>query len=96
MKLFVTEKNRDTPPGWERAYTAPQAIAVLQTGVVDEVNLSYNLGSGTAVGNGGMVLKWIAHRAISDPHYKIPKVKIHSDFPGVYKETVDEIKRARE
>lgn len=43
MKLYLDDE-RPTPGGWERAYTAPEAIAMLETGKVTHLSLDHDLG----------------------------------------------------
>lgn len=95
MKLFVDDLNHEAPAGWTHAYTAQQAIAVLQTGVVDEMSIDPDLGNGPGVGTGAEVLRWVESRVVSDPQFKIPKIKMHSESPKVCLDIVDRIRAAR-
>lgn len=94
MKLFVDDY-RATPSGWTRAYTAPQAIAVLESGVVDEISLNYDLGCAPGAGTGIDVLRWISGRAVSDPEFPVPKIQVHSEFPPISEKLMREIEEAR-
>ena len=73
MKLFVA---REAPAGWTPAYSAQQAIAVLQSGVVDEIYVEQELGHGAGIGTGSEVLRWVENQVISDPQFKLPKIKV--------------------
>ena len=43
MKVYLDDI-RETPEGWVRVYTAGEAIALLQTGRVQEISLDHDLG----------------------------------------------------
>ena len=60
-KLFLDDV-RDTPNGWVRAFTAPEAIALLAAGGIDEISLDHDLGEGEA-GTGYDVAVWIEEQA---------------------------------
>lgn len=53
---------RDTPDGWMRAYTAPEAIALLAAGGIDGISLDHDLGDASA-GTGYDVAVWIEEQA---------------------------------
>lgn len=88
MKLFVA---REAPAGWTSAYTAQQAIAVLQSGVVDEMYVEQDLGRGAGIGNGAEVLRWVEARVIADPEFKLPKIKVEASLQPI----ADRIKEVR-
>ena len=61
MKVYLDDL-RDTPPGWARAFTAQEAIELLRTGTVDEIDLDHDLGVESEVGTGYDVLTWIENQ----------------------------------
>jgi len=60
MKLFLDDE-RPTPEGWVRAYTAPEAIAMLETGKVTHLSLDHDLGP-DAAGTGYDVCLYVEQR----------------------------------
>lgn len=79
MKLYLDDE-RTTPQGWHRAFTAPEAIALLTKGGVEEISLDHDLGPPEA-GTGYQVAKWIENRVAADVNYLPPKMSIHSANP---------------
>ena len=61
MKLYLDDE-RQTPYGWARAFTAPEAIALLAAGGVDAISLDHDLGPPEA-GTGYDVAAWIEEQA---------------------------------
>lgn len=44
MRLYLDDC-RSTPDGWFRAFTAPEAITLLETGEVKEISFDHDLGA---------------------------------------------------
>ena len=82
MKLYLDDE-RVTPEGWTRAYTPEQAIAYLDTGLVDTISLDHDLGLEPEERNGYMVASYLEEKAYTDPDYKIPEtLLVHSANPA--------------
>lgn len=84
MKLYLDDE-RPTPEGWVRAYTAPEAIALLQTGQVTHLSLDHDLGPKEA-GTGYDVCLWVEkqvwERAFDFENPFIPpEMTVHSANP---------------
>lgn len=77
MKVFLDDC-RETPPGWVRTYTAPQTIALLETGLVDELSLDHDLGE--LDGTGYDVCLWL-EEAVYGGFVPPKKIYIHSANP---------------
>lgn len=78
MKVFFDEKIA-APTGWMAAQKPQEAIALMQTGNVDLINLqtdSENARFGTALD----ILEWVK-RAILDYGLIPPEIKFHGDNP---------------
>lgn len=96
MKLYLDDE-RPTPPGWHRAYTAPEAIAMLQTGKVTHLSLDHDLGPPEA-GTGYDVCLWIENKvqeqAFDFDNPFIPPVMVaHSANPVGRKRMEDAIQQ---
>lgn len=80
MKLYLDDI-RPTPEGWERVYTAKEAIDFLLDNweKVTHVSLDHDLGEDeTVVGNGYQVVLWI-EEFVHENHLKeMPEVTVHS------------------
>ena len=68
---------RDAPEGWTRAYTAQEAIALLEAGGVVEISLDHDLGDETTCGTGYQVATWI-EEAVATRGFVPPTIKVHS------------------
>lgn len=84
MKLFLDDE-RPTPDGWERAYTAPEAIALLETGQVTHLSLDHDLGPEEA-GTGYDVCKWVEQQVFErafdfENPFIPPEMTVHSANP---------------
>lgn len=77
MKLYLDDE-RDTPSGWIRAYTAQEAIQILNDNYVEEISLDHDLGDDFIHGTGYDVLLWIENE-IRRWNYNeyVPPKKIH-------------------
>jgi hypothetical protein len=78
MKVYLDDE-RPTPPGWTRAYTSHEAIALLSTGQVTIISLDHDLGPPEA-GTGYDVCLWLEEQVILNG-FTPPEVRIHSANP---------------
>jgi hypothetical protein len=89
MKLWIDDV-RPTPEGWDRAYTAPEAIAMLQSRQYTCVSFDHDLGycehcshmqtMCSHNGNGYEVACWLEEQVATDDTFPIPEVMTaHSD-----------------
>jgi hypothetical protein len=67
---------REAPAGWVRAFTAREAIALLEAGGVIEISLDHDLGDEATCGNGYDVACWI-EEAIATRGFASPTIRIH-------------------
>ncbi len=75
MRLYLDDQ-RPTPPGWVRVYWPDEAIALLETGKVDEISLDHDLGD-DARGTGYDVVLWV-EEAVALRGFRPPKMVVHS------------------
>jgi len=75
MRVFLDDE-RTTPEGWIRVYWPSEAIALLQTGEVEELSLDHDLGDDER-GTGYDVVLWI-EEAVALHQFKPPKITVHS------------------
>ena len=75
MRVFLDDE-RTTPDGWVRVYWPSEAIALLQTGEVEELSLDHDLGDDER-GTGYDVVLWI-EEAVALHQFKPPKITVHS------------------
>lgn len=68
---------RDAPAGWTRAYTAREAVALLEAGGVVEISLDHDLGDEATCGSGYGVCTWI-EEAVALRGFVPPVIAIHS------------------
>ena len=68
---------RPAPQGWTRAYTAREAIALLETGGVVEISLDHDLGDEATCGTGYQVATWV-EEAVVTRGFMPPTIHIHS------------------
>jgi hypothetical protein len=84
LRLYLDDE-RVTPEGWERAYTAREAIAMLQGDAtvygVTHVSLDHDLGP-PENGTGYDVLLWIEKETHTQANYLPPKITVHSANPS--------------
>mgnify|MGYP000078215225 FL=1 len=75
MRVFLDDE-RTTPEGWIRVYWPFEAIALLQTGAVEEISLDHDLGDDER-GTGYDVVLWI-EEAVALHQFNPPKITVHS------------------
>lgn len=75
MKIYLDDE-RQTPPGWVRAYWPDEVIALLQAGDVTEISLDHDLGD-DARGTGYDVILWI-EEAVALQGFQPPRIHVHS------------------
>lgn len=78
FKVYLDDE-RETPPGWVRAYWPEQAILMLQTGLVSVISLDHDLGDDTR-GTGYDVLLWIEEQVFTE-NFRPPAIGIHTANP---------------
>lgn len=78
MQVYLDD-NRPAPPGWVRARTADEAIALLRQGNVTELSLDYDLGD-PSFGTGMDVLEWL-DAAVTKRQISLPRLAAHSGSP---------------
>jgi hypothetical protein len=78
--LFLWLDDERPPPSqdWLRVKTAPEAIKALETTSFQAISLDHDLGVGD-VGTGYDVLKYLEEKVYTDPEYRVPEIKIHTD-----------------
>ena len=79
MRVFLDDE-RPTPEYWVRAYWPEEAIALLKSGLVEEISLDHDLGDDKH-GTGYDVILWIEKAVVFDS-FKPPKITIHSANPS--------------
>ncbi|WP_250537423.1 cyclic-phosphate processing receiver domain-containing protein [Caballeronia sp. AZ10_KS36] len=75
MKVFLDDE-RAPPDGWVRVYWPAEAIALLESGQVDELSLDHDLGDDER-GTGYDVILWI-EEAVALREFVPPKIRVHS------------------
>ena len=75
MRVFLDDE-RPTPDGWVRVFWTSETIALLQTGMVDELSLDHDLGD-DEIGTGYNVVLWI-EEAVALRQFKPPRIYVHS------------------
>ena len=69
---------RDAPAaGWTRAFTAREAVALLEAGGVVEISLDHDLGDEATCGNGYQVACWM-EAAVATHGFEPPTIRVHS------------------
>lgn len=80
-KLYLDDE-RPTPPGWDRAYTASEAISALKGGGITHLSLDHDLGPAEQAGTGYDVATWLEQEAWTDPDFVPPAyISVHSANP---------------
>jgi hypothetical protein len=75
MRVYLDDE-RPTPPGWVRVYWPDEAIALLETGQVEEISLDHDLGD-DARGTGYDVVLWV-EEAVAVRGFRPPRMAVHS------------------
>jgi hypothetical protein len=75
MRVFLDDE-RVTPEGWVRVYWPDEAIALLESGAVEELSLDHDLGDDER-GTGYDVVLWI-EEAVALRGFKPPRISVHS------------------
>lgn len=75
MRVFLDDE-RATPDGWVRVYWPDEAIALLETGQVDELSLDHDLGDDER-GTGYDVVLWV-EEAVALRGFLPPRMSVHS------------------
>ena len=76
MISVYLDDERPTPKGWVRVHWPDEAIALLETGQVQEISLDHDLGNDQR-GTGYDVILWI-EEAVAMRSFKSPKIMVHS------------------
>lgn len=81
MRVYLDDV-RTEPPGWVRAYTASEAITLLETGSVTEISLDHDLGDDPKVGDGYDVILWLERQVHYNADFVLPaEINVHSANP---------------
>jgi hypothetical protein len=75
MRVYLDDE-RQTPNGWVRVYWPDEAIALLETGKVDELSLDHDLGDDSR-GTGYDVVLWV-EEAVAMRGFRPPRMFVHS------------------
>lgn len=75
MRVFLDDE-RTTPEGWVRVYWPDEAVALLESGAVEELSLDHDLGDDER-GTGYDVVLWI-EEAVALRGFKPPRISVHS------------------
>jgi len=75
MRVFLDDE-RPTPQGWTHVSWPDEAIALLETGAVQEISLDHDLGDDVR-GTGYDVILWIENAVVSNG-FKPPRIIVHS------------------
>lgn len=79
MKVYLDDE-RTPPDGWVLVRWPAEAIALLESGAVEEVSLDHDLGDDT-VGTGYDVVIWI-EEAVAVRGFVPPRIHIHTANPS--------------
>ena len=78
MKIYLDDLRNAPDDSWTEIKSSKEAIELIQSGVVEEISLDYDLGFTKE--SGMDVLQWLYGKAKSgDFTIRYPKIKIHSD-----------------
>ncbi len=80
MRVYLDDV-RQEPDGWTRAYTAPEAIALLEAGGVTEISLDHDLGDQPGVGDGYDVVRYLEEKVHTDESFILPTIHLHTANP---------------
>lgn len=75
MKVYLDDERR-TPEGWVRTYWPEDTIALLSTGLVEQISLDHDLGDDIR-GTGYDVVLWIEEEVALNG-FKPPIITVHS------------------
>ncbi len=75
MRVYLDDE-RATPEGWARVFWPDEAIALLETGRVQELSLDHDLGDDQR-GTGYDVVLWI-EEAVALRGFRPPRMHVHS------------------
>lgn len=75
MRVFLDDE-RTTPEGRVRVYWPDEAVALLESGAVEELSLDHDLGDDER-GTGYDVVLWI-EEAVALRGFKPPRISVHS------------------
>lgn len=87
MNLYLDDE-RQTPPGFQRTYTAQETIEVLKTNQVKHLSLDHDLGDNN--GTGYDVLLWIEEQVIFN-NFNPPTICIHSANSGAWPKMIQAV-----
>lgn len=80
-KLYLDDV-RPTPEGYDlRAFTAKDAINLIQLYPVSHISFDHDLGDDEKHGTGYTVASWIERQAAENPDFQVPSFHIHSANP---------------
>ncbi len=86
ISIFLDDR-RPTPKGFERTYTVPETIELIQNcqengTEIDVLSLDNDLGEGEA--EGYTLLEWLEEQFYADDSFRLPnKIVVHSDNVAV-------------
>ncbi len=80
MRIYLDDQ-RESPEGWVRAKTAPEAIALLAAGGVTHLSLDHDLGEEPGVGTGYDVVTWLEEQ-VALHGFTPPELDVHSSNAG--------------
>lgn len=75
MRGYLDDERR-SPIGWVRVYWPKEAIALLESGQVEEISLDHDLGDDER-GTGYDVVLWI-EEAVATRGFRAPRISVHS------------------
>ena len=88
MRVYLDDE-RVTPDGWIRVYWPEEAIALLESGQVEEISLDHDLGDDEH-GTGYDVVLWI-EEAVALRGFKPPRMCVHSANSSAKEKTLSGI-----
>lgn len=92
MKVYLDDMRECPWPlaWWVHSKTAEEAIDLLKTGEITEIDLDHDLGTSLT---GHDVLVWIEKEFYTNPDFKLPKIRIHTNNPYAHKAMMMCVKR---
>ena len=77
MRVYLDDERK--PGGdWIVTHTPAETIALLETGMVDELSLDHDLGGDETIGTGYTVLLWLEEAVAKRGFVPPPKIDVHS------------------